>query len=573
VRLSPRRARRSSDPGLLVDLRESFILESTLAVHGALALMRDAKRTGYRALLISVALGDPELYIERVRLRVSLGGHDIPDADILAGQQCVSANPILPFGIPDRLLQPRGKMQEMKLLQVGALALFFLPALEAQSAEPQTVIMKTTMGDIEATLYPAIAPATVANFLNYANKQAYDNTIFHRSVRGFIIQTGGYKFVDGKVSEIPQDAPVKNEFSLSNTRGTLSMAKLGDDPNSATNQFFFNLGDNSVNLNNQNGGFTVFGRVSSQAGLAIMDRLAAVSAPNPSPLASPFDSIPLLNYTSGEVKEENLLFVRSIRLVERPPQPSITTGGVIIPAAFGAAQVAAPGAFIEIYGDNLAGAVSRGWDVAKDFTNGRAPTSLEGVSVTVNGQPTYISYVSPTQLNVQIPPNVPTGEPLPIVVIHRGVSSNALRLPVLDQAGALLAPAAFKVGDKQYAAAIRPGTGLVFISNGAIPGLPAAPAERGETLVFYGTGFGLITGSTTSLGGDIAQGTSRLLAPVQFRFGNAAAQVSYAGLTPGLVGLYQFNVAVPADAPSGDVELQVTQAGKMIAQKLFISVR
>ena len=60
----------------------SFVLESTLAGNGALSLMREAKDVGYRTLLIYVALGDPELHIERVRLRASQGGHDIPDSDI-----------------------------------------------------------------------------------------------------------------------------------------------------------------------------------------------------------------------------------------------------------------------------------------------------------------------------------------------------------------------------------------------------------------------------------------------------------------------------------------------------------
>ncbi len=461
----------------------------------------------------------------------------------------------------------------MNLLRAAALAAVLVPLALAQPADTQLVLLKTTLGEIEVTLLPGTAPASVANFLNYVSKQAFDNTIFHRSVRGFIIQAGGFKWSGSKVDQIPEDPAVKNEFSLSNTRGTIAMAKLGDNPNSATNQWFFNLGDNSANLNNQNGGFTVFGRISNQAGLTVMDKLAAVSTPSPAP-ASPFDQIPLLNYNGGDIKEENLLIVRSIRLVERPPQPAIRSeSGVILAGAFGGNAVAAPGAFIEIYGANLGGEVSRGWDVEKDFTNGRAPTALEGVSVTVNGQPTYISYVSPTQLNVQIPANVPTGEPLPVVVTHRGVSSNAVRLPVLDQAGGLLAPASFKVGAKQYVAAIRPAAGLVFISNGTIPGLPAAPAVPGETLVFYGTGFGLIGGITTSLGGDIAQGTSRVLAPVQFKFGGTTAVVSYAGLTPGLVGLYQFNVVVPASVASGDVELEVTQAGQPIAQKLFISVR
>lgn len=433
------------------------------------------------------------------------------------------------------------------------------------------------MGDIEVTLYPSYAPLTVANFLNYVKKQAYDNSFIHRTVRTTglsIIQGGGYKWdtSTSKAVEIAQDAPVQNEFNLSNTRGTIAMAKLGDDPNSATNEWFFNTADNSANLNNQNGGFTVFGRVTTTSGLAVMDKLQAVRSPNPAPFASPFDSIPLVNYTSGDLKEENLLIIRSIQILEQPPKPVIRSdSGAILASGFGGAAVAAPGAFIEVYGDNLAGEISRSW-AGSDFVNNRAPTVLEGASVSINGQPTFISYVSPTQLNVQIPANVPTGEPLPVVVTFRGVSSDPIRLRVLDQAGGLLAPPSFKVGDKQYAVAIRPGDGA-FITNGSVAGLPAAPAERGETIVFYGTGFGLITGSSTSLGGDIAQGTSRVLAPVTFRFGSAAGQVTYAGLTPGLVGLYQFNVVVPADAPSGDVELQVSQAGTAIGQKLYIPVK
>lgn len=457
-------------------------------------------------------------------------------------------------------------------LRTGLAACFFAlsvsTSLLAQPAESQLVLMKTNLGDIEVTLLPGTAPATVANFLSYMNKQAYDNTIFHRSVRNFIIQAGGYKWDGSRAVEIPQDPPVRNEFGLSNSRGTIAMAKLGDDPNSATNQWFFNLGDNSANLNNQNGGFTVFGRIASAAGLVIMDKIAAV--PVPGVLASPFDQIPLQNYTSGDVKEDNLIIVRSIRLVERPTQPTIQSGGVISASAFGGQAAAAPGSYIEVYGANLGGDVSRTWATA-DFTNGRAPTALEGVSVSINGQPAFVSYVSPTQVNVQIPASVPTGEPLPVVVTHRGVSSTSTPLLVRSTAGGLLAPPSFKVGDKQYAVAIRPSTGA-FISNGTITGVAASPAVPGETLVFYGVGFGLIGGSTTSLGGQIAEGTSRILAPVEFKFGSTVAAVAYAGLTPGLVGLYQFNVVVPANAGTGDVELVVSQGGTPIAQRLFIPV-
>ena len=108
-------------------------------------------------------------------------------------------------------------------------------------------------------LLPNVAPLTVQNFLNYVNKGAYNNSFFHRSVANFVVQGGGFQWVNGAAQAIPSDKPVKNEYSASNIRGTLAMAKVGGDPDSATNQWFFNTINNASNLNNNNGGFTVFG--------------------------------------------------------------------------------------------------------------------------------------------------------------------------------------------------------------------------------------------------------------------------------------------------------------------------
>lgn len=156
------------------------------------------------------------------------------------------------------------------------------------------------------------APATVNNFLNYVNDGAYDNSIFHRSVPGFIVQGGGFR-VDSEsgfdtnldaVSEIPADPAVVNEFSeeRSNTRGTIAMAKLGDNPDSATNQWFFNLGNNSENLDNQNGGFTVFGEVLTDEDLAPLNAISGLQTFNttssfndPVPeFAGAFSDLPLI---------------------------------------------------------------------------------------------------------------------------------------------------------------------------------------------------------------------------------------------------------------------------------------
>jgi cyclophilin family peptidyl-prolyl cis-trans isomerase len=134
--------------------------------------------------------------------------------------------------------------------------------------------------------------------------------------------------VNGNVVTVPQDPPVANEFHVSNTRGTLAMAKLGGNPNSATNQWFFNESDNNAaNLDNQNGGFTVFGRILSTSGLSVMDAVAAVPIYN---AGSPFDQLPLRNYVSGAIQDANLVHVISVKTVGQfflgisRPSPNLT---------------------------------------------------------------------------------------------------------------------------------------------------------------------------------------------------------------------------------------------------------
>jgi cyclophilin family peptidyl-prolyl cis-trans isomerase len=134
----------------------------------------------------------------------------------------------------------------------------------------------TTAGVMNVALFRDITPITFSNFRRYADAGDFDNAIFTRSVADFIIQGGSLQINDNNaVVEGTVRAPIQNEFNVSNTRGTVAMAKQGGDPNSATNQWFFNLGDNSANLDNQNGGFTAFGEVRGASGLATMDAIAA----------------------------------------------------------------------------------------------------------------------------------------------------------------------------------------------------------------------------------------------------------------------------------------------------------
>ncbi len=129
---------------------------------------------------------------------------------------------------------------------------------------------------IDILLYPDSTPETVASFLKYVDAGDYDGTIFHRSISGFVVQGGGFypAAPPNQFYSVPPRPSPKNEPGISNIRGTIAMAKIDNQPDSATTNFFFNLSDNHANLDNQNQGFTAFGRVSTSS-LAVMDALAA----------------------------------------------------------------------------------------------------------------------------------------------------------------------------------------------------------------------------------------------------------------------------------------------------------
>ncbi len=167
------------------------------------------------------------------------------------------------------------------------------------------VRFNTTSGFIDVELFnqpgggrTRTTPLTVANFLSYANDNRYDNTVIHRSVPGFIVQGGGFALPTSNNSAptgTTTDAPVLNEPGNSNIRGTIAMAKLGGDPNSATNQWFFNLADNRTTLDGQNGGFTVFGRIIN--GISIPDSIAALRRFD---FGSPFNELPVRASYDGQ---------------------------------------------------------------------------------------------------------------------------------------------------------------------------------------------------------------------------------------------------------------------------------
>ena len=171
------------------------------------------------------------------------------------------------------------------------------------------VRLTTLLGKIDLALYDQRTPITVANFKKYIDFGYYFlvdptdghllHSFLHRSVPDFVIQSGGWlstvnpmRSAHAFLTQVQHFTAIKNEPGISNTSGTIAMAKLAGDPDSATSEWFINLADN-LNLDTDNGGFTVFGRVIGD-GMTVVDAIAAVPIYN---FGSPFDTLPLRNFT------------------------------------------------------------------------------------------------------------------------------------------------------------------------------------------------------------------------------------------------------------------------------------
>jgi len=236
---------------------------------------------------------------------------------------------------------------------------------------------------------------------------------------------------------------------------------------------------------------------------------------------------------------------------------------------FNASAGLASGTWLEIYGTNLTCADARLWS-GSDFNGVNAPTSLNKVSVTVGGLPAFVDYISSVQVNVQTPDDANTGDGFQIVLQNGAGASNALTMRKNSIAPALLAPAPFNIQGRQYVVAQHLDQTYVG-KNGLISGLTFTPAKPGETITIYGIGFGPVNPSVAA--GTITPSTPQnsLATKPTFRFGQTPATVTYYGLTPGLVGLYQFNLTVP-NISSGDVPLVVQAGSVMLNQELYITV-
>ena len=140
------------------------------------------------------------------------------------------------------------------------------------------VKLHTNHGEITIELDTERAPESVRNFLDYVESGHYDNTVFHRVIRGFMVQGGGF---EPGMKQKPTGSPIQNEAAngLKNARGTIAMARTNA-PHSATAQFFINVADNGfLDHPGQDGwGYAVFGKISD--GMDVVDKIEAVKTGN-----------------------------------------------------------------------------------------------------------------------------------------------------------------------------------------------------------------------------------------------------------------------------------------------------
>ena len=259
----------------------------------------------------------------------------------------------------------------MKRFLAFAACLFATASIApAQVSSNSFVNFHTPAGDMVVELFDSLKPVTVQNFLRYVQSGAYDGMFLHRAIPGFIVQGGGTRVDVGLMSltngfnsylNVTNYGNITNEYLVGqvfhNTYGTIAMAKLGGDPNSASSQWFFNLANNSANLDNQNGGFTVFGHVVSGTnvlnyfnnlakGLGIVDLTLYYGSS-----ASLFTDLPVHNQVMPGVPAFNNLDYTEITVINAPDvvAPSVSITSPTANETFTNAQVTVRGTA----GDNL----------------------------------------------------------------------------------------------------------------------------------------------------------------------------------------------------------------------------
>jgi uncharacterized protein (TIGR03437 family) len=246
--------------------------------------------------------------------------------------------------------------------------------------------------------------------------------------------------------------------------------------------------------------------------------------------------------------------------------PSFDVGAVTLATAFPGVRAVGPQAWVEIFGERLAPDVAT-WDSAV-MASGSAPVELAGVRVTVGGQPAFLSYVSPGQINFQAPDGILPGVAAVRVVTPSGEHSQPVRV---EQASpGLWAPPSLRVAGRQYAGAQHPDGTFVGPPGFFGAGVASRPARPNDRIVLWAIGLGPVN-PPQAAGRRVRDPNA--LGAFLLRFGGLTVATEYAGLAPGQIGLYQINAIVP-DLPPGDYEIGGSViAGIPLPSGAFINLR
>ncbi len=242
--------------------------------------------------------------------------------------------------------------------------------------------------------------------------------------------------------------------------------------------------------------------------------------------------------------------------------PTISAGGIVNGASFGK-QPPAAGSIGSLFGVNLATATQAAVTLP-------LPTTLGGVSVTLNGTPAPLFFVSPTQINFQFPWELAGTTQASVVVTVNGVASSAATITLGTSA-----PGLFSVnssGSGQGAIQIA-NTAIFAAPAGSIPNAQTRPAQRGEFLTIYCTGLGEVNNRPGSGEAASADPLSPTTATPTVTIGGVPASVSFSGLSPGFVALYQVNVEIPQNAPPGDSIPVVLTIGGVSSNTVTIGIQ
>ena len=247
--------------------------------------------------------------------------------------------------------------------------------------------------------------------------------------------------------------------------------------------------------------------------------------------------------------------------IQAPAQkPTIAAGGVV--DAAGGGKAIAPGTWVSIFG-TLLSTTTRAWRDT-DFQNGLLPTVLDGVSVTIDGKPAAVAFISPGQINVLAPDDSSTGLGPVQVKNTLGATDSVL---ALQQTAA---PALFQFPGTGYAAGVHAdGTNLAGLRL-VQQGIPGTAAKVGETIVLFGTGFGATQPAISSTAPVPAALPLARLQDLSVRIGGLDAAIAFAGLIS--PGVYQFNVVVPQVA-TGDQIVVAELRGLLSQSNLLLTIQ